>query len=583
MSFTITGPNSSLQVINAGTLGLVTATGLVDNIVIFNGERATLVNRGEILNTSEAVAGSMTAAGVFAPTLVNSGAIVGVLAGVRFGAARGDGLASQPSLSARIENTGSITALGPTNLEGGAIRLFGDANTVVNTGTITALSNPALRIVSGAGNAAGNLVINTGAILGAVALDRRNDRVENTGRITGDIDLGAGNDTLDGRGGTVAGQILGGAGNDIFIVDDPRAVIVEANRQGNDTVQAWVDFVTPQHVEVLDLMGPAIRGTGNNQDNRIVGNAQDNVIAGLGGNDALFGDLGDDTITGGAGNDRIFGGEGNDAAWGGAGNDTMIGQDGDDALRGDAGNDSIDGGAGNDSLWAGSGNDSVCGGADDDALWGGAGNDALDGGEGDDSIWGGTGDDTIFGLAGEDAIYGGAGRDSIDGGADDDSLYGGNGNDTILGGEGADLIEGGAGNDDLRGGFDADTILGGAGEDIIEGGFGADLLDGGPGADRFVFRAVEESGGPGIDTIRGFQPGEDVIDLRLIDANANQAGRQPFTFIFSGLFTGTAGELRVSIEPGQRVILGDIDGDRTADFALVLDGTPIITAASFLL
>ena len=41
-----------------------------------------------------------------------------------------------------------------------------------------------------------------------------NDSIRNPGRLFGDVDLKGGDDLHDGRGGTVEGLILGGAGSD---------------------------------------------------------------------------------------------------------------------------------------------------------------------------------------------------------------------------------------------------------------------------------------------------------------------------------------------------------------------------------
>ena len=479
---------------------------------------------------------------------------------------------------------------GPTNFElvnvgrihsfyGAALEIRGGGQTVVNSGQMTSggASVIALGILDAALVGRGldltnlGLIANQDAYLNTrVAIDMGNivntdDCIVNGGTIIGDVILGGGADVFDGRGGRVDGRIFGGRGNDLFIIDDAATDLVEAAGEGNDTVQAWVDFTQPLNVEVMALMGAAVRGTGNGQVNQIIGNDQDNVIAGLGGNDQLFGALGNDTILGGAGNDLVFGGEGDDVLSGGDGSDSLLGQDGYDRLHGHAGADSLSGDAGQDTLIGGAGNDSLFGGADDDVLRGGADNDALDGGEGDDLLLGGAGNDTLFGVAGEDTLMGGAGQDRLDGGNDDD------------------LLDGGAGNDTLFGRAGNDTLLGGAGNDVLEGGFGADLLDGGAGFDSFVFRARGESYGQGIDTIRGFQPGEDVIDLSRIDANTLVAGRQAFTYVFTAPFSGTAGELRVEVVPGQRIVMADVDGDRTADFVLYLEGTPILAASSFIL
>lgn len=63
-------------------------------------------------------------------------------------------------------------------------------------------------------------IVNTGTIIGSVALAMGNDRIENYGRIEGDVFLGLGDDTFLQRASAVlVGTVDGGEGNDHFIVD----------------------------------------------------------------------------------------------------------------------------------------------------------------------------------------------------------------------------------------------------------------------------------------------------------------------------------------------------------------------------
>jgi Ca2+-binding RTX toxin-like protein len=72
----------------------------------------------------------------------------------------------------------------------------------------------------------------------------------------------------------------------------------------------------------------------------------------------------------------------------------------------------------------------------------------------------------------------------------DDRLFGMDGNDHVYGGGGNDILDGGKGND------------------VVVGGKGNDALYGGLRADTFVF-----SLGDGIDHIKDFKPGIDVIEI----------------------------------------------------------------------
>ena len=75
----------------------------------------------------------------------------------------------------------------------------------------------------------------------------------------------------------------------------------------------------------------------------------------------------------------------------------------------------------------------------------------------------------------------------------------------------------------------------------------------------------------------------DVIDLSAIDANSGLGGDQAFSFIGSGAFTNTAGELRFATVNGNTMVYGDTNGDGTADFAISVTGTHALTVDYFTL
>ena len=113
-----------------------------------------------------------------------------------------------------------------------------------------------------------------------------------------------GNDTLNGGAG--ADWMLGGTGNDTYVVDNVGDVVTELDGEGTDTIQSSMSFSLAglAFVENLTLTGTAaLSGTGNALDNIIIGNSGANVLTGLDGAD---------TLNGGAGADQMFGGTGND-------------------------------------------------------------------------------------------------------------------------------------------------------------------------------------------------------------------------------------------------------------------------------
>ncbi|GCL43050.1 hypothetical protein NIES80_27610 [Dolichospermum planctonicum] len=134
-------------------------------------------------------------------------------------------------------------------------------------------------------------------------------------------DLAKGNNgTLtNGASIIVASDILiGGTGDDTYIVDSTTDTITENVGEGTDIIQSSVTLTLATNVENLTLTGTAvINGIGNELNNVITGNSANN------------------TLNGGAGNDTFNGGAGNDILNGGAGNDTLNGEDGNDLLYGD--------------------------------------------------------------------------------------------------------------------------------------------------------------------------------------------------------------------------------------------------------
>jgi serralysin len=157
-----------------------------------------------------------------------------------------------------------------------------------------------------------------------------------------------------------------------------------------------------------------------------------------------------------------------------------------------------------------------------------------------------------------------------------ENARGGGKNDKILGNDVANQLIGNAGRD---------TIKGGAGNDIIIGGAGKDRLQGDAGNDRFDFNKVSEIGTSKHDVIFGFKHGQDDIDLSTIDANANKSGNNKFSFKSSAdsSLNGKAGELCWYKKSGDTYVIGDLNGDRKADFILELDGSKSLTKGDFIL
>ena len=209
-----------------------------------------------------------------------------------------------------------------------------------------------------------------------------------------------------------------------------------------------------------------------------------------------------------------------------------------------------------------------------------------DGSSGADEIVGDSGNNTLQGTAGADLIRGLSGSDVLDGLSGADTLKGGRGGDLLLGGGGGDKLFGKQGSDTLLGENGQDILRGGNGKDTLDGGAGKDTLYGGGGADVFAFSQASQNDSRSVrDVIKDFDRSEDIIDLSGVDANSTLSGNQAFTFVGGDAFSGTAGELRYRSwsDDAKREIQGDIDGDGSADFFVLVDGSFALSAGDFIL
>lgn len=117
----------------------------------------------------------------------------------------------------------------------------------------------------------------------------------------------AGDNVLDGKAGN--DTLLGGLGDDRYVVDSLGDVVTEQAGEGTDTVDVALatkgsTYGLGSHVENATVTSTAaVNLTGNDLANTLVGNAAANT---------LDGGAGDDTLAGGVGNDSLIGGLGGD-------------------------------------------------------------------------------------------------------------------------------------------------------------------------------------------------------------------------------------------------------------------------------
>jgi Ca2+-binding RTX toxin-like protein len=410
-------------------------------------------------------------------------------------------------------------------------------------------------------------------LIGTSAINGTGNGLDNT--ITGNDAA----NVLDGGAG--ADRMYGGGGDDTYYVDNIGDRAFETSAAGGlDTVISSVSFTLGGNVENLILTGSAvINGTGNALDNVITGNSGANTLDGMGGADQMAGGDGNDTYIVDNVGDVV----------------TELASGGTDTVKSSI---SYTLGANVENLTlTGTAAINGTGNALDNTITGNDAANILDGGAGADLMTGGGGNDTYYvGTAGDRAI-----ESSTTGGIDTvissisfslgnnvenlvltgTSGLNGTGNaldNVITGNDGANILTGAAGND---------TLSGGIGNDTLEGGAGIDSLFGGTGADKFVFRDGDlGTTSATTDWIHDFSHSEgDRIKLTPMDANtANGSGtNEDFTFIGTSGFHNVAGELRYEQVGGNTYVLGDTDGDGTADFMIGIDGLHSLVAGDFIL
>jgi len=200
----------------------------------------------------------------------------------------------------------------------------------------------------------------------------------------------------------------------------------------------------------------------------------------------------------------------------------------------------------------------------------------------DQYISGGPFNDTLKGLRGNDVLEGRGGADILIGGVKNDaasylhapagvkaSLANPDGNTGDAKGDSYTSIE------NLIGSKFADKLVGDGTSNWLTGESGPDVLTGQGGNDQFVLNAVSDSPpGNGRDQVTDFNAGDaassvDKINLRVIDARTGP-GNDAFSFIGTAAFSNTKGELRVEQAGTSAIVMGDVDGDGTADFEIEL-------------
>ena len=327
-------------------------------------------------------------------------------------------------------------------------------------GMLTALGDNQSNTLTFSRNAAGNLLLNGGA----VSIRGGSPTVANTATI----------------------QAFGQGGDDIITLDETNGALMRAllfGGTGNDILTG---------------------GSGNDQ---LFGQSGNDTLSGKGGDDFLFGGAGDDVLTGGDGNDQTFGEAGNDRFIWNPGDDT-------DLFEGGSGIDTaeVNGGNGAEVFTATANGSRVRFDRLEPAPF------ALDLGTSENLVVNMNGGDDTFSATGNLAALINV---TVDGGTGNDTILGSNGADLLLGGEGNDFIDGQQGNDVafLGAGNDVFQWDPGDGSDVVEGQDGQDklLFNGSAGSEIF---SVSANGGRALFTRNLGNIVMDLDGMETIEINA---------------------------------------------------------------
>jgi trimeric autotransporter adhesin len=282
--------------------------------------------------------------------------------------------------------------LGADTMTGGAGDDLYFVNTVNDTiteiaggGTDTVKSGATFDLTTKGANVENLILTGTNAINGT------GNNVAN--EITGNS---AANILSDGGDANNNDTLIGGTGNDVYIVSNMGDVVTETSTIATeiDTVKSSAsEYTLSSNVENLQLTGNSLKGTGNGLNNDIkstnTSTTSNDTINGGGGADTMAGGDGNDTYTvdnigdvvteaSGKGNDKVISsisyslasntsnvenlelsGSGSINATGNGGNNNIVGNSGSNIIDGGAGDDTMTGGNGNDTYIVNSTEDKV--------------------------------------------------------------------------------------------------------------------------------------------------------------------------------------------------------------------------------
>ncbi|WP_273703716.1 calcium-binding protein [Candidatus Accumulibacter vicinus] len=360
-------------------------------------------------------------------------------------------------------------------------------------------------------------------------------------------DIATGNDSsnvLDGSQNSAANQLIGGLGDDTYVIGDGDT-IVELSGEGSDTVVTAQSHVAENNIENVRLTGVlAVSATGDSGNNVLDGslNSSANLLVGLGGDDTYVVGSGDvivETVDGGI--DTVVSTMAtytlqtnleNLTLGASAGAATGVGNALDNVLGGNEFDNRLDGGLGADTMRGGSGSDIYVVDNLGDVVEDDYGNDTVEA----SVSYTLAGNVESLVLKGNAAISGtgNALSNTLDGSQNTaaNQLAGGAGNDRYILGEGDTVTESanegtdtvvtassfalgenienlellGSENVDATGNALDNSLFGNSGANLLDGSGGNDILVGLGGDDTYIVDSaadqVFEDADGGIDTVK---------------------------------------------------------------------------------
>ena len=496
----------------------------------------------------------------FPETFPDSGQITGTLTSLRFqvGAARG-------TINGNFGITGDLASINLTGTVTGISVVSG-----INTIKMTGLSMPLDVLLAGFTSDA----LGTANDLFSFVSNQTtgNDTIIYTNNSASGMTFfgGAGNDTFTIKGPNVD-TMLGGLGDDLYVVDSAGDIVTEAAGEGADTIRvkiatAGLPYILADNVENGTLVNTiAFNLTGNAEANLLTGNGASNTLLGLANNDTLNGRAGNDTLDGGTGDDTMIGGGGNDSF--------VVDSASDVVTEGiDGGTDTVSSSV-SFTLGANVEHLTLTGSADIDGT-GNALANTLTGNSGINILTGGAGNDTYVVQnetdsivenvnAGIDLVKSSAANFTLAANVEHLTLTG----DANINGTGNELknnLTGNSGDNTLSGLAGNDRLVGAAGNDTLDGGQGSDTMVGGLGDDSYVVNiatdVVTEALNGGSDTVTSslnYTLGANLENLVLTGSdNLNGTGNG-----LANTLTGNSGNNTLSGLAGNDTLIGDEGND----------------------